>query len=239
MKKSKVLILMLALILAFSSCDKWTLDDDGDLDINGGEPEKVVVVNDGELYGTIEYVSECSKGLDTPRYFVYVAPLGDESDVWIPFIVDGSTEILKVGNTVKITYFGTDLDGTMRRDGFVAESISLTDATRAEGNKNPLAIGSDYVLDRAEAVMTTDFGTVVHVARVETGASGYLVYLDGAYYDIGNLVCYWVDDNAIFTEEALDHLSKGMTGYQLKISGVANSPYENIDIEAAVSVSIK
>ena len=50
---------------------------------------------------------------------------------------------------------------------------------------------------------------------------------------------FLIFDNTIFTEEALDHLSKGMTGYQLKISGVANSPYENIDIEAVMSVSIK
>ena len=172
---------------------------------------------------------------------MYVSPLSGKSDIWIPFVVHNNKDLLTVGNKVKITYSGTMLDGTLRRDGFVADSIELTDANKVTGQKNPLAISDDYVFNRAEAVLRMDFGTVIHVVRVESGASGYLVYLVNADYNVGNLTCYWIDDNAIISDEAADLLSKGKTNYQIDIRGVANSPYKDIDIdiEAAVAVSLK
>ena len=225
MKKTNILVLILVLLLvpmlSLYSCDKE------------------VVAKDGEFYGTVAYVSAHKQSSDTPRSFVYLAPLGDESGIWVPFVVDGNADILTVGNKLKITYSGTALDGTMRRDGFVAESVELTEATKVTGQKNPLAISESYVFNRAESVLTQDFGTVVHVARIESGARGYFVYLSDADYNVGNLVCYWIDDNAIVPEDVASKLSSGESGYVLEVMGVANSPYESIDIDAAVSVSLK
>ena len=196
-----------------------------------------VVAQDGEFYGTVKHISYGNQNLIKPRHFLYVTPLGDRTDIWVPFVVGGSTSTVSVGDNVKITYSGTNMDGTMRQDGYFAESVEITNVTKVRGQKDLLAASKDYIFDRTNVVAAQDFGTVVHVVRVKSGARGYLVYLADAMNSIGNLTCYWIDDNAIFSYEASSLLSQGKTDYRLDIFGVANSPYDNLDIKSAVSVS--
>lgn len=200
---------------------------------------KNVTAQDGEFYGTVKYISDGNPNLSVPRHFLYVAPFGDRSGLWIPFVVSGSTSAVKVGDSVKITYSGTSMDGTLRRDGYFAETVEITDANRGWLQTDPLWLkGVKYKFNREDAVMTHDFGTVVHVVRIRfTKFAGYIVYLYDTNDDIGNLTCYWVDDRAIFSDEAKLLFLEGKTGYRLDILGVVEGPYDNLDIKAAVSVS--
>ena len=154
-------------------------------------------------------------------------------------MVSGSTSTVSVGDNVKITYSGTSMDGTLRRDGYFAETIEVTSANRGRLQKNPLELKeAKYNFNREDTVLTSDFGTVVHVTRqVYTNFKGYLVYLHDTNDDVGNLTCYWVDDRAIFSDEAKLLFLEGKTGYRLDILGVVDGPYDNLDIKAAVSVS--
>lgn len=222
-----------------------------------GVTRNVAAAKDGELYGIISYVAPYSKNTEDPsacKYYIGVQPLGVvDEETWVPFVVTAKTKtsfdfssdisdmpLLSVGNRVKVTYSGTELDGRKLYTEFFAESIESANVGKIYSQNNPMEISSSYVFDPKEVVGVRDYGTVIHVARMKAGAKGYLVYLDYHGLGEGNLSCFWIDDNSDISKEALKMFSSGTPGYTINIEGFAtNRPENGLYIEAVASVSLE
>lgn len=187
--------------------------------------------------------------------FVFVRPQDrEESDApWIPFEINADTKMgsyyladdvasvpeYQIGSTVEIVYKATDHANKLYpRRKFAAVSIKAIDPSSANTSvqDSPLRINEaydpSYVL--AEDIINDYQPTIVHIAKLESPRTGYLIYSKSNKTTSGYLVCYWLDENAAAIEDGiLEDLESGNTDidvYMDILVGEDLRPFEDLNV---------
>ena len=236
MKKTSIVVLILVLLivpmLSLHSCEK----------------EEVITT-----VGVVEYVKSGN------IHSIYLRPLDhDKNSIWIPINVSEDTETistfnkdlskmpeLSVGSIIEVTYKISEPNDKLLF-GYNAISVKSSSKTAmTDSQETPLRLTEGYHYTN-DALGGTNSGTVVHVARIETPASGYLIYLEDALVANGKLAVYFIDDEAaqhdkrtVFLDnEIKNKIQKFETGYKITVVGSTQQPFGAIDIESVLYVSM-
>lgn len=206
--------------------------------------EKMTVV------GEISYI----KSLNS--HCVYIRPLEQGSNgVWIPVEITENTSTpsdfsnvasdmpeLAIGTIVEVVYnVSEEKNESAKSSAYKAISLKVvSDADMHSKQDSPLKLskGYEYTTDANDG--NRDFGTVVHVAKLEAPISGYLIYLDNnRTSDNQTLTIYWVDEK-LLKEDGLHHIGdevkalieSGATGYEIAVLGLSLYPFEKMNIQS-------
>lgn len=190
------------------------------------------------------------------HHAVYIAPYGGEdSNLWIPMMITPETETpsefnkdpnkmpeLSIGNIVEIVY---NAKGTKANHILVGGSqvISLKVKSSAEGLEMQdfdLKLRRGYEYSRLEEIGTRDYGTVVHIAKIEKPDNGYFIYVDNNKYDeYDQLTVYWLDEDsmymptggALIDDKTIALIESGETGFYAEITGFELYRFKDVGIQ--------
>ena len=198
------------------------------------------------------------------HHAVYIAPYGGEdSNLWIPMMITPETETasefnkdagkmpeLSIGNIVEIVY---NAKGTKANHILVGGSqvISLKVKSSAEGLEMQdfdLKLRRGYEYSRLEEIGTRDYGTVVHIAKIEKPDNGYFIYVDNNKYDeYDALTVYWLDEDSMYMESGgvliddgtIALVESGATGFYAEINSFELYRFKNVGIQTIHSIAAK
>lgn len=204
--------------------------------------------------GVVEYVKS------RENHYVYLRPFEQgDNGVWIPIIVNKKTETtstfntdlknmpeLAIGSVVEVVY-NVAAPKDLPSFGYEAVSMHSVDKPEMSGKqKSPLHLAEGYSHPDGE-IGPVDFGTVVHVSKIETPINGYLIYLEDAKYDDGQrLTMYFLDGEVIERDSSITFKSeeiKGLiesfeTGYKIAVFGMKQYPFENLNAKSVLYVDV-
>ena len=210
------------------------------------------------IVGEIAYVKS------DENHMVYIAPHAQAGiTLWIPMMITPETETasefnkeagkmpeLSIGNIVEIVY---NAKGTKANHILVGGSqvISLKVKSSAEGLEMQdfdLKLRRGYEYSRLEEIGTRDYGTVVHIAKIEKPDNGYFIYVDNNKYDeYDALTVYWLDEDSMYMESGgvliddgtIALVESGATGFYAEINSFELYRFKNVGIQTIHSIAAK